>query len=94
MPRRSTIQVQMPNTWLGRLIALAVSAAVLALAFFYFTIVMVTAGVLFLVLVLRALWPGRRMPRKPGEEIIEGEYRIDPEEGRSAPSTKPTPTKR
>ena len=91
MPRRSTIYVQMPHTWLGRVLALILSAAVLVLAFFFFTIAMAAAGVLVLVLMVRMLWPGRKTPRQAGRDAIEGEFRIEPEERQppdAGPNTK------
>ncbi len=93
MPRRSTIYVQMPHTWLGRLAALVVSVAVVVLAFFFFTVVLAAAGLALLVYVIRLLWSGRRIPRRAARDIIEGEYRVEPEE-RLPPDSGPDPTRK
>ncbi len=93
MPRRSTVYVQMPHTWLGRLAALVVSVAVVVLAFFFFTVVLAAAGVALLVHIIRLLWSGRRIRRSAPRDIIEGEYRVEPEERLPADSG-PDPTRK
>ncbi len=93
MLRRSTLYVQMPHTWLGRLVALLASAAILVLAFFFLAIVMAAAGVLVLVLVVRMLWAGRRTPRQARQDAIEGKYRIESEQ-RQAHDSSSHPTRK
>ncbi len=84
MPRRSTVYLQLPHTWLGRVLAFLLSAVVLALAFFFFTVVLAAAGLALLAYILRLLWSGRTIPRGAPRDIIEGEYRIEPEERQSS----------
>lgn len=93
MPRRSTVYVQMPHTWLGRLAALVVAVAVVVLALFFFTVVLAAAGVALLVYIVRLLWSGRGIRRSAPRDIIDGEYRVEPEE-RLPPDSRPDPTRK
>lgn len=89
MPRRSTIHLELPHTWLGRAFALLLSVVVLVLAFFFFTIALAAAGVALIVYIIRLLWSGRSTPRRAPRDIIEGEYRIEPEERQSSDQATP-----
>lgn len=70
----------LPTTWLGRLLATAVAALLLVLAFFFLTFVLVAVGVMILVALVRLLLPTHKTHGQTPGGVIEGEYSIESEE--------------
>jgi hypothetical protein len=68
-----------PQTWLGRLVAGILAAALLVLAIFFFFVFLVVAGVVILGISLRLLWRARKFRKQASEDVLEGEYSVEPE---------------
>lgn len=83
----------LPTTWLGRLLAIAVAAVLLVLAFFFLTFVLVAVGVMMLVAFVRLLLPAQRTRGQSPDGVIEGEYSIESEEHKSVDAKDQTTEK-
>jgi hypothetical protein len=81
---RQSVHIQIaPKTWLGRLLAIAFAAALLVLAFFFLTFVLVIAGLVIFAGLVRLLLPTHKARGKTADESIEGEYSVESEKPKS-----------
>jgi membrane protein implicated in regulation of membrane protease activity len=81
MAYRQNVHIHvLPNTWLGRLLAIVAAAALLVLAFFFLTFVLAAVGVMILVALARLLLPTHKTRRQTSDGSIEGEYSVESEE--------------
>ncbi len=69
-----------PQTWLGRVVGGLLAAALLVAAFFFVFIVLVVLGVLILAVLLRLLWRAKKARTQASQDILEGEYSVEPQE--------------
>ena len=69
-----------PQTWLGRVIGGLLAAALLVLAFFFLFIFLLVLGGVILAVVLRLLWVVRKAKSQASQDILEGEYSVEPQE--------------
>jgi hypothetical protein len=69
-----------PQTWLGRVVGSVLAAALLVSAFFFLFIFLLVAGVLILGISLRLLWRARQVRDQASQDILEGEYSVEPQE--------------
>lgn len=91
--RRSVHIHGLPNTWLGRLLVAALAAALLILAFFFLSFVLIAVGVMMLVGLVRLLLPGRKARAPASDESIEGEYSVEPDDPSLIESERQIPPK-
>ena len=84
-----------PQTWLGRVVGGLLAAALLVAAFFFLFIFLLVLGVLILAVLLRLLWTAKKARAQASQDILEGEYSVEPhEEGTldsSAADIRPSP---
>jgi hypothetical protein len=81
---RQNVHIQIaPKTWVGRLLAIAFSAAFLVLAFFFLTFVLVIVGLMVFAGLIRLLLPTRKARGQTADESIEGEYSVESEKPKS-----------
>ena len=71
-----------PQTWLGRVIGGLLAAALLVAAFFFLFIFLLVLGVLILAVLLRLLWRAKKVRAQASQDILEGEYSVEPQEER------------
>jgi hypothetical protein len=84
---RKSVHIKiLPNTWLGRLLAVAVAAVLVILAFFFITFVLVMVGVVILGALIRLLLPRHKVRGQTSDGAIEGEYSVVPEKQKSIDS--------
>jgi hypothetical protein len=87
-----------PQTWLGRVVASVLATALLVLAFFFVVIFLLVAGVVIVGISLRLLWRARQVRGQAPQNILEGEYSVEPKEiaklDGSAANNADTPTAR
>ena len=69
-----------PQTWLGRVVGGLLAAALLVAGFFFLFIFLLVLGVLILVVVLRLLWRAKKVRTQASQDILEGEYSVEPQE--------------
>lgn len=69
-----------PQTWLGRVAGGVLAAALFIAAFFFLFIVLLVLGVLILAVVLRLLWVAKKVRAQASQDILEGEYSVEPQE--------------
>ena len=69
-----------PQTFLGRMAAGLLAAALLVSAFFFLYVFLLVAGVLILGISLRLLWRVRQIRAKASQDVLEGEYSVEPHE--------------
>ena len=69
-----------PQTWLGRLVGSVLAGALLVSAFFFVFIFLLVAGVLIVGISLRLLWRARQVRDPASQDILEGEYSVEPQE--------------
>ena len=69
-----------PQTWLGRVIGGLLAAALLVAAFFFLFIFLLVLGVLILAVLLRLLWRAKKVRAQASQDILEGEYSVEPQE--------------
>lgn len=69
-----------PQTWLGRVLGAILAAALLVAAFFFLFIFLLVLGVVILVVLLRLLWVVRKAKTQASQDILEGEYSVEPQE--------------
>ena len=69
-----------PQTWLGRVVGGLLAAALLVAAFFLLFIFLLVLGVVILAVVLRLLWVARKAKTQASQDILEGEYSVEPQE--------------
>lgn len=87
MAHRENVHIHiLPSTWLGRLLATAVAAALLILAFFFLAFVLVAVGVMILAALVRLLLPTHKTRGQTADGSIEGEYSVESEEHKSIDS--------
>lgn len=85
---------RLPQTFIGRLLALVLGAALLVAAFFFLFFFLVIAGIALFAFAIRAVWRGRHVASSPRPDIIEGEFSVEApvlqkiETGRSANDEK------
>ena len=77
-----------PNTWLGRLLAVAAAAVLLVLAFFFLSFVLVMLGVVLLAGLIRLLVPTRPAGAQAADGAIAGQYTVEREEPKPIDSEK------
>jgi len=84
-----------PQTWLGRVIGGVLAATLLVAGFFFLFVFLVILGVVILAVVLRLLWRARKVRVQASQDILEGEYSVEPQEerilGSSAADIRPPP---
>ena len=68
---------RLPQTFLGRTLALVLGAALLVAAFFFLFFFLAVAGIALFVFSIRALWRARHAKRAPAPDVIEGEFSVD-----------------
>ena len=89
MAQRRSVHIQIvPNTWLGRLLAVAAAAVLLVLAFFFLSFVLIMLGVVLLAGLLRLLVPTRRPGAQAADGAIEGQYTVERDEPKPIDSEK------
>ena len=54
------------------------AAALLVLAFFFLVVFPLVAGVLVIGISLRLLWRGRQVRDQASQDVLEGEYSVEP----------------
>ena len=69
-----------PQTWLGRVAGSVLAVALLVSAFFFLVFFLVAAGVLILGISLRLLWRARQIRARASQDVLEGEYSVEPRE--------------
>jgi len=69
-----------PQTWLGRVVGGVLAAALLVAAFFFLFIFLLVLGVLILAVLLRLLWRAKKVRAQASQDILEGEYSVEPQE--------------
>ncbi len=69
-----------PQTWLGRVAGSVLAVALLVSAFFFLVFFLVVAGVLILGVALRLLWRARQIRAQASQDVLEGEYSVEPRE--------------
>jgi hypothetical protein len=69
---------RLPKTWLGRVAGFLLAAVILVLAFFFFFFFLLVAGAVTLVICLRLLWRARQVRARTSQEVLEGEYSVEP----------------
>lgn len=84
-----------PQTWLGRVLGAILAAALLVAAFFFLFIFLLVLGGVILAVLLRLLWVVRKAKTQASQDILEGEYSVEPQEeripGSSAADIRPLP---
>ena len=89
MAQRRSVHIQIvPNTWLGRLLAVAAAAVLLVLAFFFLSFVLIVLGVVLMAGLIRLLVPTRKARAQDSDGAIEGQYTVEPDEPRPINSEK------
>jgi hypothetical protein len=69
-----------PQTWLGRVVGGLLAAALLVAAFFFLFVFLLALGVLTLAVLLRLLWRAKKVRAQASQDILEGEYSVEPQE--------------
>jgi uncharacterized protein (DUF58 family) len=72
------------QTWLGRIAGGLLAAALLVSAFFFLFFFLLVAGVLILGISLRLLWRAKQVRRQASQDVLEGEYSVEPPEKAAA----------
>ena len=67
-----------PQTWLGRVVGSILAVALVVSAFFFLLFFLVVTGVLILGISLRLLWKVKQARNRASQEILEGEYSVEP----------------
>jgi predicted lipid-binding transport protein (Tim44 family) len=67
-----------PQTWLGRVLGGLLAAALLVAAFFFLFLFLLVLGVLILAVLLRLFWRARKVRTQASQDILEGEYSVEP----------------
>ncbi len=84
-----------PQTWLGRVVGGILAAALFVSAFFFLFIFLLVLGVAILAVVLRLLWVVRKTKTQASQDILEGEYSVEPHDEKmwdgSAADIRPLP---
>jgi HAMP domain-containing protein len=78
--RIGTHSYRFPQSWLGRVAGVILTAALLVTAFFFLFFFLLVAGALTLVVCLRLLWRARQVRARAAQEVLEGEYSVEPRE--------------
>ena len=81
-PRIGTRSYSFPQTWLGRVVGGLLAAALLVAAFFFLFIFLLALGVVILAVLLRLLWRAKKVRAQASQDILEGEYSVEPQEER------------
>ena len=68
------------QTWLGRVAGGLLAAALLVAAFFFLFIFLLVLGVLTLAVLLRLLWRAKKVRAQASQDILEGEYSVEPQD--------------
>ena len=76
----------LPTTWMGRLIATIVAAALRVAGLFFVAFALVAAAVLALVVAVRIWWVVRKLRTQRDNEVIEGSYSIESEPTQRIPT--------
>ena len=71
-----------PQTWLGRVLGGVLATALLVAAFFFLFIFLLVLGGVILAVVLRLLWVAKKVRAQASQDILEGEYSVEPQEER------------
>jgi hypothetical protein len=69
-----------PQTWLGRVVGGVLAAALLVAGFFFLFIFLLVLGVLILAVLLRLFWRAKKARTQASQDILEGEYSVEPQE--------------
>jgi hypothetical protein len=69
-----------PQTWLGRVVGGLLAAALLVAAFFFLFIFLLVLGVVILAVLLRLFWRAKRVRAQASQDVLEGEYSVEPQE--------------
>jgi hypothetical protein len=69
-----------PQTWLARVAAAILAAALVAAAFFFLVIFLPVAGIVILGIALRLLWRAQQVRDRATQDVLEGEYVVEPRE--------------
>jgi hypothetical protein len=68
---------RLPQTFIGRMLALVLGAALLVAAFFFLFFFLVIAAIALFAFSIRALWRARKVAPSPTPDIIEGEFSVE-----------------
>ena len=68
------ISVQ-PKTWLGKLLATILAAALMLIAFFLSIILFVMIACIIVVAIIYVIWASHRAGRRPPDQVIEAEVK-------------------
>ena len=67
----------LPQTFIGRMLALVLGAALLVAAFFFLFFFLVIAAIALFAFSIRAVWRGRHVAPSPRPDIIEGQFSVE-----------------
>ena len=68
---------RLPQTFIGRMLALVLGAAMLVTAFFFLFFFLVIAAIAVIAFSIRALWRARHVTPAHTPDIIEGEFSVE-----------------
>jgi hypothetical protein len=69
-----------PQTWLGRVVGAILAAAMVVSAFFFLFFFLLVAGILILGISLRLLWMAKLARHRASQDVLDGEYSVEPRE--------------
>ena len=78
--RIGTQSYRFPQTWLGRVVGGLLAVALLVAAFFFLFVFLLVLGVVILAVLLRLLWVVRKAKTQASQDILEGEYSVEPQD--------------
>jgi len=78
--RRARAVYFAPRTWIGRLLAVAVGAALLVAAVLFLAVALIAGALIAAFVIARAFWLMRKAEKERAREFLDADYRVEPEE--------------